>query len=623
MSRRLVLGVAGHVDHGKTALVRALTGMETDRLPEEQARGISIALGFAHMAVEGGEVDLIDMPGHERFVRTAVSGATGMDAVLLVIDAREGVMPQTREHADIAALLGVQRAILAISRVDVADAAQVAAAADAAASLAHRAGLQAGPAVPVSARTGLGLDALRAAIAAGHAAQQARADDGVAYLPVDRVFTRPGHGTIVTGTLRRGALATGDTVEIAPAGAPARIRGLQVHGVRVAAAQPGQRVAVNLRVEPAQVPRGAALTVPGTLPASSWLSVELRAVADAPALATTQTLHLLFGTEEVAARLRLLDRDVLEPGETALAQLRCAAPVSVPARERFILRSLSPVRTLAGGRVLDPQTRRERRHAPAMLARLGALAAEDPAGIVAGEVLRAGIAGIALSRLARVAGLSSARAAALLPPEEAVLTRSGEVVGRPALDALGQVLPRVLAVHAGGVTPERLQAMLPKAGRAVLDEAVARLVASGTLARDGAAIRVRHAARDRAAAEDAERLAAQLACTLRSAGLTPPDLAEIAPDVTRRRLVDRLVREGVVIRAPDRVQKREVFFHRETVESARHRLMTLLGGEGLLVGEIGAALGISRKFSVPLLEYLDSIRFTRRVSERRVLAVHD
>ncbi len=621
MSRRLVLGVAGHVDHGKTALVRALTGMQTDRLPEERARGISIALGFAHMSIEGGAADLIDMPGHERFVRTAVSGATGTDALLLVVDAREGVMPQTREHLDIAALLGVDRAIVVISRTDLADAGQVAASAEAASALVQRAGLRAGPALPVSARTGAGLDALRAAIAGEMQALRPPADDGFAYLPVDRAFSRPGHGTVVTGTLRHGGLAVGDTVEIAPAATLARVRGLQVHGVRVASAQPGRRVAVNLRgVEPAGAARGAALAAPGALPPSEWLSVQIRAVGDAPVLATTQPVHLLFGTEEVEARLRLLDCDTLEAGRTALAQLRCASAVSVPAREHFIVRTLSPVRTVAGGRVLDPQTRRERRHAPAVLARLRALAGAEPNGIVAGEITRAGIAGITLERLARLAGLAPARAAALLPADEAILTRSGEVVGRPALEAVMAVLPRVLAARPDGAARETLKTLIPKAGSAVLDEAVARLLASGALARDGAAIRVRHAARDHAAAQDAARLASQIAATLRQAGLAPPDLAEIAPDIARRRLVDRLVREGVVIRAPDHVQKREMLFHRDTIEVARQKLATLLGGEGLLVGEIGSALGISRKFSVPLLEYLDSVQFTRRVAERRVLA---
>jgi selenocysteine-specific elongation factor len=617
----LVLGVVGHVDHGKTALVRALTGMETDRLPEEQARGISIALGFAHMRIEQDEIDLIDMPGHERFVRTMVSGATGIDAILLVVDAREGVMPQTREHVDIAALLGIGRAIVVVSRADLAEPGQVAETGTAAARLVAASGLQAGPPLAVSARSGAGLPALHAAIAAEARMVRPREDCGFCYLPVDRAFSLSGHGTVVTGTLRRGALAVGDQIEIVPGGMAARVRGLQVHGRAVAAAQPGQRVAANLRgVEPAQVGRGTALATRASLPAADWMSVQVTAVDDAPPLATTQRLHLLFGTEEVEARLRLLDRDALAPGETALAQLRGAGPVAVPARERFILRLLSPARTVAGGQVLDPSSGRERRHAPAVLARLGALAGAGPQVIVSDTVARAGVAGMALARLARLAGLSPALTAALLPGAGAILTRGGDAVCLPALEALMAVLPRVLSSHSGGMARETLAGLVPKASRAILDEALDRLLDSSVLARDGAAIRLRRDDQDRAAARLAEQQSTALAEALLRAGLTPPDLDELAPDLLRRRLVSRLVRDGVVVRAPDRVQKREVFFHRDAIAAARCRLSTMLTGEGLLVGEIGTALGISRKFSVPLLEYLDSVNFTRRVAERRVLA---
>ena len=615
-----VLGVMGHVDHGKTALVRALTGMETDRLPEEQARGISIALGFAHMpAPGGGRIDLIDVPGHERFVRTAVSGATGMDAMLLVVDAREGGMPQTREHVFIASLLGIRRAIVAISRIDLATAEERHAAGAAAQSLAGSR-LDVAACLAVSARTGEGVDALRQAILSLAKQASPRADDGVPWLPVDRAFSRPGHGTVVTGTLRRGRLAAGDTVEVAPGGMLARIRALQVHGARMASAGPGQRVAVNLRgIEPQQLGRGASLAAPGTLRPATWLSVRLTTMPDAPALATTQPVRLLLGTAEVDARLRLLDCDTLQPGQVALAQLRCAPTVSAPAHENFILRLASPAITIGGGVVLDPETVRLRRHSSQALSRLLRLAEADRAGIVAGEVTEAGLAGIGLARLARVAGCSPALAAGLVPMDRAVLLRGGEVVSLPALNALSTVLPRALAAHPAGAAPATLRALVPRAGAAVLDEAVIRLVASGVLARDGAAVRVARPDQDRATAQSASRLAAELAETLRASGLSPPDPAELAPDLARHRLLQALIRQGVIVRAPDLVQKREVLFHRDTIELARHQLSTLLTGDGLLVGEIGAALGISRKFSVPLLEYLDAADFTRRLGERRVL----
>jgi len=228
--RRLVMGVIGHVDHGKTALVRALTGTETDRLPEERQRGISIALGFAVLALEDAEVDLVDMPGHERFVRTMVSGATGIGAALLVVAANEGVMPQTREHVDIAGLLGVRRAVIAISKAELVSPDQAAAVCREAAKLAAAAGLQAGAPVPVSALTGQGLDTLTGAIAALLNSTALPEDAGLPWLPIDRAFSVSGHGTVVTGTLRRGTLTVGDEIEILPGGTPARVRELQVHG---------------------------------------------------------------------------------------------------------------------------------------------------------------------------------------------------------------------------------------------------------------------------------------------------------------------------------------------------------------------------------------------------------
>jgi len=626
--RRLVLGVIGHVDHGKTALVRSLTGMETDRLPEERKRGISIALGFAHAEIGGAEVDFVDMPGHERFVRTMVSGATGIAAALLVVAANEGVMPQTREHVDIAGLLGVRRAVIAVTKADLVPPEQAAVVAHEAMALAAGAGLHAGDAVPVSALTGQGIEALRQAIAEALGATPEPEESGFAYLPVDRAFSMAGHGTVVTGTLRRGKLLAGDALEAVPANLPARVRGLQVHGARIAEARPGQRVAVNLRgIDPLQVRRGTALATPGLLPPSTWLSVELRAVADAPPLPTGARLLLLVGTQEAGALLRLLDREVLEPGAAALAQVQCAEPVAVPARERFILRTAAPALTVGGGRVLDPETRRQRRHSAPVLARLRALAAATPEQIVAQEVQAAGAAGVPLDRLARLAGLAPARVAEALQaerPAAAVLGRGRIAVAQAAFEALLARLPQVLAgqqeAHPKGLSRAQLATLVPPASPAVLEEAVAGLVAKGVLRQESGLIRVPQVAREADRAQQENASAARLAERVRQAGLSPPNAQEIAPDPASRRLLDRLVREGTLIRALDHVQKREILFHRDAVEAAQRRLTPLLAqAPGLLVREAGAALGISRKYSVPLLEHLDAVRFTRRIADRRVL----
>ncbi len=598
--------------------------METDRLEEEQRRGISIALGFAHLLAPGAVVDLIDMPGHERFVRTMISGATGVSGVLLAVAANEGIQPQTVEHVDVAALLGIKRAIIAVTKADLVGPEQAAAAGRAAMALAAASGLEAGPPIATSAVTGAGLDALRAAIGAVATIDATPEEDGFPYLPIDRVFSVAGHGTVVTGTLRHGGLAAGDELALLPSGGAVRVRSLQVHGQRVDRALPGQRVAANMRGAGLDgLGRGTALCTPGLLTAASWLSVQMRSVAGAPNLRTGVSLRLLFGTEEVDARLRLLDRDVLQPGGTALAQLHCRTPVAVPAREAFIVRLPSPALTVGGGRVLDPDTVRQRRHAAAPLGWLAALAAAVPSVIVRHGVQEAGQAGTTLAKLARRAGVAPARAASLLAGQPAVLSRAGDVMAEDAVADVAGRLPGLLAPYPDGASREALTRLLPGVGASVLEHAAERLVASGTLWRDRGLLRLRQLARERSQAQEEDAAAGRLAEALRLGGLTPPDPASLAPDVRSRRLLDRLVRQGTVVRTTDRVQKRDILFHRDAVESARRRLTPLLGGPGLLVKEAGEALGISRKFSVPLLEHLDAIQFTRRVADRRVLAQRD
>lgn len=621
---RLVLGVVGHVDHGKTALVRALTGMETDRLAEEKRRGISIALGFAHLtAGSDTEIDLIDMPGHERFVRTMISGATGIDAVLLVVAANEKVKPQTVEHIDIAALLGLRRAVIAVSKTDLVTPEEAARAAAEAASLVARAGLQAHAPVLTSAVRGDGMATLANALAELAAERAPPSADGAVFLAIDRAFSVAGHGTVVTGTLRGGAIAAGDTLVVHPGARTVRVRGVQVHGRRVASAAPGQRVAVNLRdVETTEVPRGAALAAVDSMTPSVWLTVGLRAVETAPPLRNGTRLRALLGTAETEARVRLLDRDVLEPGETCFAQLRCTEPVAIPGREHVILRMASPALTVAGGKVLEPETRRARRRDPQGLARLEALATLAPAEVVAAEVERAGSAGTTLARLSRLTASAPPRVAEVLQRLPVVITRGRAAVTRAALEAVLARIPPVLGPERAGLARDKLLAALPGVGGDVLDEALARLIASGSARQHGGVFSVPRPDEELARARAETDLAAKLAEALRRGGLTPPDAAALAGGYEGKKALDRLVRDGVVVRAHDRVQKRVILFHQDAIEEAQRRLAPLLERPpGLSVSEVGSALGISRKFSVPLLEHLDGVRFTRRIQDRRILAV--
>ncbi|GAB6970160.1 selenocysteine-specific translation elongation factor [Methylobacterium phyllosphaerae] len=624
--KTLLVGVIGHVDHGKTALVRALTGVETDRLKEERARGVSIVPGFALLASDRGEIDLVDLPGHERFVRAMISGATGMRAVLLAVDAHEGIKPQTVEHLEIARLIGVRRGVLALTKADLATPETVAARAAEIAAAAARAGIAAGPVIATSTVTGAGLPELSAALSGLLDETEPGRDDGFPYLPVDRVFSRPGFGTVVTGTLRRGPLAVGDTVEIAPGGRTAVVRGLQIHGRAVERAEPGRRTAVALRgIDLDEVARGQALSPPGLLAPSAWLDVTITAAAGADALAGGSACRLLFGTTEVEARLRLLDRDALEPGASTQAQLHLGEPVAVPAREPFVLRLDSPSVTVAGGRILDPASRRRRRHDPRVMADLAALAAGHAGEAITVRLGQLGAAGAPLIELARIAGIAPERARQILS-EAGARAIGDRYIGAAAFAALRSGTLAALAHHHRdnpmdhGIALERLARALALP-ETVTGAVLRDLAAAGAVAQAGALWRRAEFDPARNESEAARRLEQ----VFRRAGLSPPDEAEaIGRDVRRREALTYLVGAGTVIRAVDRVQRRAVLFHREAVATAKTRLVEAFPEAGtpdmgFLAREAGATLGISRKFSIPLLEHLDATGFTRRAGDRRVI----
>ena len=620
-AKHLVLGVIGHVDHGKTALVRALTGKETDRLEEEKRRGISIALGFARLNLGAQAlVDLIDMPGHERFVRTMISGATGMDAVLLAVAANEGIKPQTIEHVDIAALMGLRRGALVITKADLVCEDEARLVAEAASQLMKRSGLEPLPAVMTSALQGTGIEALRQTLRALAADQDIRAADGVMYLPIDRAFSIAGHGPVVTGTLRGAGVAPGDTLELWPAQLTVRVRAVQVHGEPAPAATPGQRVALNLRdVEIAALRRGMALAAPGALALAPWLTIAMRAVMSAPPLKNGARLRALLGTEERNVRLRLLDRDVLEPGQSALAQLHCADAIAVPAREHVILRVPSPPRTVAGGKVLDASSSRLQRHNAQVLQHLQQLRCLAPASLIAAELEHAGLKGTTLRSLSQLSALAMPRVVELLRALPCAVTRSGSVLLETHMSVLLSRVPALLAKRAELSQHELLEALSTSAE--VLDEVLAVLLARGVIAKRGARFVMPRPQEDQARAREETDLAARIAEQLRQAGLSPPNPSTLITDVRCKRAVERLLRERVIVRALDEAKGKEILFHQDAIEYAKGRLGPLLErAPGLLVTEIGALLGISRKFTVPLLGHLDTIRFTRRIKDRRVRA---
>ncbi len=607
--RHALIAVLGHVDHGKTALVRALTGTDTDRLAEEKARGISIVPGYACLATPDAALDLVDVPGHERFVRAMIAGASAMGAALLVVDAREGVRPQTREHAEIAMLLGVRRGVVAIARCDRASLAEAAGARDQAQALLAELRLDPWPAVCCSAVTGEGIAQLGQALAvlAGPAPP---GEAGRAWMPLDRVFHRKGAGLVVTGALRQGRLAVGDAVELWPGPRRARIRGLQSHGVPLEDAGPGRRLAAGLRGATA-VP-GDVLASPGLLAESTILDVRVTALASAPrALRRGEALRLLCGTAEAGARLRLLDRTALGPGEESVAQLLLDAPLALPVRAGFVLRLPSPPRSVAGGVVLDPEAPRRRAREAALLAAMARMAA----GEAARHALReAGPRGLPVARLRRLAGG--------LLPEDAVILAGGVALDAALLAAMeGQLLAAVEAAMRddplGPGAPA--QALL----REALPGAPGEAIAARLLARSALRLEAGHlkpaAALPLGAAE--RLLLEEIEDAFRRAALTPPETAHVLQGDRRRLAALRhLVAARVLVRAADAVQKREYLFHRDAMSQARAALREALAQRPLTVSDCNRILGITRRHGVPLLERLDAEGFTRRSGHLRHLA---
>lgn len=617
----LGLAVIGHVNHGKTALVRALTGIETDRLPEEKARGLSIALGFAHIADPGGDIDLLDAPGHEDFIRAMVMGTAGARAVLLVVSAMEGFGRQTHEHLRIAGLLGLRAGLVAVTKADLAP---PGARPDILARLdGELAGsfLAGAPRVFCSAHSGEGLEDLQAAIRA--LAQEAPPPERLpgAFLPLDRVFSQPGTGTVVTGSLQGAGLEDGDEAVLEPSGRRVHVRQLQVHGRPVPAALPGARVAVALRgagLETAGT--GDVLCAPGAFPPSTRVDLEIVLSPDAPApLRSGDEVRVLWGARQDMARVRLLDGVDLAPGDGGLAQLRFRDPAPVHAGQRLLLRRPSPAATLGGGRVLDPLAPEVRaRTLPARRDLLAAAARGDLAGITAGLAARDG-GGVDLSEAARLSRLPVAEVGARLGARF-IRLEAGLFATADAASLAAQAYRDRLA-EAHRRHPARAHVAL-----AAFRNGLARSLAPGLIAHAEARLadageirmargRVALAGHDPFAAlppADLARLA-ETEAAFRAGGVSPPDPADFDAE-----LVALLVASGRMVSLRNHALRQTLVFHLEALDAALGALAAAFPPPvAFTTGEARAALSTSRKFIVPALEFLDSRGDTRRQGDVR------
>ena len=647
--KHIVVGTAGHIDHGKSALVQALTGVDPDRLKEEKTRGITIDLGFAHYQHAGLNVAFVDVPGHERFVRNMLAGASGIDCVLLVVAADESVMPQTREHFDICRLLGVEAGLIALTKRDLVDDETLALVRLETHELVAGSFLEGAPVVPVSAQSGAGLEALRDAMQGVAARVTEHRKAGVARLPIDRAFTVKGFGTVVTGTLVSGEISVDCDLELLPAGRRAKVRGLQVHGEAQGAARGGQRVAVNLAgVEVGEFERGDTLVAPGGLETTRCFDATLTLLPNARSLKHGARVRCHQGTTEVMARVALatlVDADghapgpeapqggfltVLAPGADAYVRVRLERPAALTRGDRFVLRAYSPTVTIAGGTVLDPSPPRGRLRSLDGAVRLGRLAnrAEPREGVTV-MVEEAGARGLARAVVARRAGVAPVDVAPLvesLVADGRALPVGDLLVAPGHLGALReQLIASVAEFHAAhpleaGVPREATRERFShRTAHEVFDHVIRELVADGTLV---ATDRLALASHEIELSAEESSVRAQVERIFRDAALTPPEPASVAgttgagPDVVDR-MLKLLLRDGTLVKVEALV------FHTEALERLKRDVAGLKGPAStpvqIDVGGFKDRFRISRKYAIPLLGYLDRERVTRRVGKARVV----
>ena len=642
-----ILGTAGHIDHGKTALVQALTGINCDRLDEEKKRGITIELGFAWMDLPDGQrLGIVDVPGHERFVKNMVAGAAGMDLVMLVIAADEGVMPQTREHLDICSLLGIREGFVVLTKCDLVDKEWLAMVQEDVASFLKGTFLEGAPILPVSSLTGEGLDAVRSYIAqkAHELRQKARSD--IFRLPVDRVFSLKGFGTIVTGTIISGRIRKDRDAQIMPRGLATHIRTLQRHETPTDEAHAGERCAANLQgLEVADIRRGDVLCLPGTLfPSQRWI-VNLHCLADSPMVIRNRTeLHFHHGTLETQARVLFFDRQELRPGETTLAEVRFAEALPAVFSDHCVLRSSSPLRAVAGAIVLSPLP-------PSMsardgardknisllqdLARLEKAPGEDSDAQLCDKVLCLRKNELAPFSVLRVlTGLGQKRLEkalqALTSAHKAICCdrENRAYIGADAFEALAaQAFARAHELHERSPLKEGFARSALAAGwtRDLAPKLVARvidsLIASGKLLASGDILKL--PGRGMELDERQTRLGAAMLAIYTKAHLTPPNLKDVQEEL-RASEKEALALCKVLVSRGELVKLREgLYYSRQAFEEVLAKVSAWFEShDDLTVADMKIIFGLSRKYLISLLEYLDQEKITVRIGDKRQFRSH-
>ena len=630
--KQIILGTAGHIDHGKTALVKALTGIDTDRLKEEKERGITIELGFAHLKLPSGlTIGIVDVPGHERFVKNMVAGATGIDLVALIVAADEGIMPQTREHLEICSLLNIKHGLVIVTKIDLVDKEWLHLVKDDVSTSLTGTFLQDAPIVEVSSETGEGIQELAGTLDELIREIPARDPGNLFRLPIDRVFTMRGFGTVVTGTAVSGHIGVGNEVTIYPKGIRSKVRGIQVHHQDVPLVKAGLRTAMNLQgMEKKAIARGDVVAERDSLKPTYMVDTVLEYLDSAPKRLQNRTkVRFHWGTSEITATVILLDRDHLSPGNQCFAQFRLGRPAVVLSKDRFVIRSYSPIRTIGGGYILNPLPGKKRRFSKDVLQELNILNTGPDRAIVEQYIKGSRLKGLSKIELSFLANLSKRDL-----DETIDSLVSNNLIFKVDMEneifihaefcnkAKGEIVAILADYHRRfplkeGLIKEELRSKMASNMREKLFNYVINdLVKNTVIVREKDIIKAKdHQVK---LPQDQEELRTQIDQIYLKEGLEPPYLKDLGQDITEkegRDLLEIMVRDGTLIKV-----KEDLYFHKKAIEELRRRLISFIKEKGeITTPELKKLTGVSRKYTIPLIEYFDKIQLTVRVGDKRIL----
>ncbi|MDT8379715.1 MAG: selenocysteine-specific translation elongation factor [Desulfotignum sp.] len=630
----IILGTAGHIDHGKTSLVKALTGIETDRLKEEKQRGITIELGFAFLDLpDGTHIGIVDMPGHEKFVKNMVAGSSGIDVVTMVIAADEGVMPQTREHMEICHLMGIEYGLIALTKTDLVDEDLLELALEDIHDFVEGTFLEDQPVIPVSSATGHGLNDFVAALENICRQLPERKFSSIFRLPVDRVFSMKGFGTVITGTLTSGQIRVGEDIMVYPKRIVSKVRGIQVHSSSVDEAGPGTRTAINFQgLDKESVDRGDILSTPDTLIESYMVDAGFHYLKSNAKPAKTRTrVRFHSGTSEILGYMILLDRDELMPGENALVQFRLESPVCCIKDDRYVIRSYSPVKTIGGGAILNPVARKYRHMDARVIQGLNELADEDAEQTVVFFLSLNGFKGLRFNDLRVMTNLSDKKLSAALQKllaRQAVIQTDKEkqtfVSGAFFDDFKKKVLEKIQQYHTANPLKEGMPTQeLKSKFRYIKDPRFFNILFS-RLEKENAVIQDKNLVKMSdfkvALQVDQHQVKEDILRIYRSAGLTPPFFRTVCQDLnldkkTAKDVLQMLIDEKQIVKTKD-----DLFFDARAMTRLETELVTFLKkNKSITTPEFKDMIGISRKYVIPLIEYFDAIHLTIRVGDTRQL----